>query len=613
MKSPLLLMVAMIGTCHRDHQCYTKTDGLRDLKTIRARYKHEGMGFLSKTLPSLDVAILRGIETGTFTCPSSFAKARDGVLPKFLQGLLGMMFDSKSGKLLEFEGLLLKNVRQLVLMFKKVQLDPKDFQSLSVKAEDGFIKMDCETDGSFERITYRHLDIFDRVTQLITDDFEYDRQEFVGKHGPGAVCENLSPNGKWAHLSDSVLVQDHPVFDSITELLISNGVHVDVLTDSRSIKSRLCSVPKNSTSVRLITIEPCVKQFTQGGLNLLLRQFIKRSPLVSKCLRLTDQARSRELARIGSLTRRYSTIDLSSASDTIDSTLVHRFWRHHRTFVEDLMMLARTPIIDVRGKDIMMAKHAGMGNATTFPIMSLTFAALVFAAMCDYDGKQPTFGRLKRYASCFNVYGDDIAIPSKYHSTVLDWLSTFGFLPNVGKSFVKSHFRESCGLDAYKGEDVTPIYVRVWPEDLKKTDAHSLSSLVASTNLLWLDGNHQVSDVIKRWVESVTGPLPLVTRDERIDDGRSKVRASGALGWHTRQNCRSISRWNRILHRFEYKGLSVKPVKIPDPISGLPALLKFFHLPYSGDDSLEDVRPHDHLSSSSKRYNTKVARGWFPA
>lgn len=450
MKSPLLLMVSLIGTLQRDHLCYDRTNASHDLRTIRARFEHEGMGFLSKTLPGLETAILAGLESGTFTCPTSFRKRKGEALPVFLTGLLDKMFDSKSGKLLEFDPLLLKNIRQLLLVFKKVQLSPKNFQVLSKKAQYGFLKLDESiTDESFENISPRYRHVLDRLSQITLSEFYYSRESFRGKNGPGAVNEGLTSNEKWKHVCDSSLVMDHDCLLPITTHVVNQ--QDTILIDSRSIGSKLISVPKNSTSVRLITVEPCMKQFIQGGLNLILRDYIKKSKIFNQCLDLTDQTKSQDLAKEGSIYGNYATIDLSSASDTIDSTLIHSVFRNHPDFLEDLMILARTGRIDVSGRIVYMSKFAGMGNATTFPVMSIIFSLLILGAMFDKDGISPTYWSVRRYASLLRVYGDDIAVPTEYCGKVLEWLVAFGFKPNVNKSFQKGNFRESCGHDMYKG------------------------------------------------------------------------------------------------------------------------------------------------------------------
>lgn len=601
MKSPLLLMVAMIGTISRDHPCYDKTNSLRDLKTIRARFKHEGMGFLSKTLSSLDSAILHGIETGTFTCPTSFRKLKGESIPLFLKGLICKMFDPKTGVLLDFEPLLLKNIRQLLVLFKKVQLTPKNFQVLDKRARHGFMDIEDLWLTSLN-VDKRRLDIYDRVSQIGSAELDYCSDEFKGKHGPGAVNESLSPNEKWTHVSQASLVASEPILDHLKEVIKVTSHGEDVLIDSRSDCSRLISVPKNSTSVRLITVEPCLKQFIQGGLNAYLRKFIRRHSIYNRCLNLTDQTRSQEYARVGSITREYATIDLSSASDTIDSELVHRTFAKNHDFLRDLIFASRTPYMDVSGKKVLMRKFAGMGNATTFPIMSIIFSNIIIGAMFDFDGRTPSRRGALHYASLFQVYGDDIAVPWKYCSKVMEWLIAFGFKPNTNKSFSEGYFRESCGLDAYKGVNVTPIYLRVWPEDLRKTDASSLASLVATSNQFWLDCNYGVSNVIKATVEKVFGKLPQTEVD------------SGCIGWHARRVRVPIERWNTDLQRPEYRALCIRTRKRQDILSGVPALLKFFHVGYNPkEEYLEDVRPRDHLEKSSKRYSTKVVLGWFPS
>lgn len=601
MKSPLLLLVAMIGTISRDHPCYDKTNRLRDLKTIRARFKHEGMGFLSKTLPALETAVLGGLETGTFTCPTSFKVSKDGPLPLFLKGLIGKMFDPKTGVVLEFDPLLLKNIRQLLLMFKKVQLTPKNFQVLEKRAQRGFMEIEDLWFSSL-KTDPRLLRIYDQVSQIGSAELTYSPDDFIGKHGPGAVNETLSPNEKWTHVHQASLVASGEPLNYLKETIriVSDGD--EVLIDSRSTSSRLISVPKNSTSVRLITVEPCLKQFIQGGLNTILRKFIRGHSIYNRCLNLTDQSKSQDYALKGSISRDYATIDLSSASDTIDSELVHRTFAKNEDFLRDLIFVSRTPYVNVSGKNVLMKKFAGMGNATTFPVMSIIFSNIIFGAMFDMDGKQPSRRKMQHYASLFQVYGDDIAIPAKYCSKVMEWLVAFGFKPNVNKSFSEGYFRESCGLDSYKGVNVTPIYVRVWPEDLKKTDASSLASLVATSNQFWFDCNYGVSNVIKRYVEEVFGKLPHTTPD------------SGCIGWQARRVRVPIERWNTDLQRPEYRAFCVRVRKRRDILSGIPALLKFFHVGYNPQEEyLEDVRPRDHLEKSSKRYSTKVVLGWFPS
>lgn len=65
--------------------------------------------------------------------------------------------------------------------------------------------------------------------------------------------------------------------------------------------------------------------------------------------------------------------------------------------------------------------------------------------------------RIHETARLMSVYGDDIIIPTDGFDSMIEWLQKFDLIPNRGKSFSKSFFREACGMDAYKGYDVTPI------------------------------------------------------------------------------------------------------------------------------------------------------------
>jgi hypothetical protein len=85
-----------------------------------------------------------------------------------------------------------------------------------------------------------------------------------------------------------------------------------------------------------------------------------------------------------------------------------------------------------------------MGNGATFAIETLIFAALSFATGS------------KR----FSVYGDDIIIEKEYVEDLFTLLKFFGFRINEDKSFTEGPFRESCGVDVFSGEEVTPFYLR---------------------------------------------------------------------------------------------------------------------------------------------------------
>jgi hypothetical protein len=57
----------------------------------------------------------------------------------------------------------------------------------------------------------------------------------------------------------------------------------------------------------------------------------------------------------------------------------------------------------------------------------------------------------------FRVYGDDIVVRKSIAREVITLLAKVGFKTNARKTFVEGPFRESCGSNWYKGEDVTPM------------------------------------------------------------------------------------------------------------------------------------------------------------
>jgi len=95
MKRPIALLSSLLEDFQRLEPGVMHLD--RDLKTIEARFEHEGYGFLTVTLPSLCDALDQGLVQGRLACPSSFKKMKGGALPRFLSGLLCHVFDPKTG------------------------------------------------------------------------------------------------------------------------------------------------------------------------------------------------------------------------------------------------------------------------------------------------------------------------------------------------------------------------------------------------------------------------------------------------------------------------------------------------------------------------------------
>jgi hypothetical protein len=274
----------------------------------------------------------------------------------------------------------------------------------------------------------------------------------AGRFGPGAVAERYSLARRWEVLSpylcDSVYCSAE-----LSEPQLIAASPGDRLFDHRA--SRLCAVPKQWNKMRLITVEPAFRSFLQQGARSTLYASIAAGPLRGSAYDVGVDGASiqRSLALRGSLTGDLATIDLSDASDNIT-------WEFVQTVFPDEVVLyleqCRSPICNAPdGSSFPLHIYAGMGNATTFVVESLLFGAYVAAISWRHGLK----------CSRPSVFGDDIICESRLFPYLLEAGDDF-FRINTGKSFARPQpgLRESCGIYAYFGRDVTPLRINGFPK-----------------------------------------------------------------------------------------------------------------------------------------------------
>lgn len=600
MKSPIVLLSSLFTDVKRLEPGVKGLD--RDLITIEFRHKHEGDSFLTIALPALCDSVTTGLATGKFTCPSGFKRVRGGAIPRFLSGMLCEVFDAITGDLKESSHEhMVKAIRECLLLFKKLRLDDDQVETLDREAKTKFFKHEdvCRSSINFDE---RELFILKSVSRYILPNIEsFDVRSLRCKHGPGAVAESFKTNQKWLALSSvSHLIEDYG-FDCFA--FQSSRVPQKAFYSSLRDSAKLISVPKNSTSRRTITVEPMLKQFVQQGYNNLIREEIPKCGILRQCLALTDQTKNQYLALEGSRTGKWATIDLSSASDLLSVKMVSLVFEGKPNLLEGLLNCRSTRISDgISIRDI--EKFAGMGNATTFPVQSIVFAVLAISALLH--GLPPTYRNVKRVSRSVRVFGDDIIVPADRSHHVVDWLTKAGLAVNIGKSFLTGNFKESCGVDAYRGVDVTPLYVRHHPVNISKKEPSTIAHYVELSNHFWLRGLYAVSATLVKIVEEALGRrLPLVT---------SK---SGVLGLHSRQEAFEVHRWNSELQRPELKGPMLLPVFREDVIDGYAALLKFFVSSDSSDGTIgpclfPEGKTSDtkHLERSPVRFKNRIVQRW---
>jgi hypothetical protein len=201
-------------------------------------------------------------------------------------------------------------------------------------------------------------------------------------------------------------------------------------------------VPKTFKTFRSIASEPLLNGFLQKGIDLYLRQ-----RLAGAGLDLRDQASNQRMAREGSLGgfNSYSTLDLSSASDSISDSVVKTLlpsdWY-------DLLQSCRAHQYKFKGKIYSYHKFVSMGNGFCFPLQTLIFASICHAVCMANNAPVD-----------FRVYGDDIIVRQSEALSVIEVLRYLGFRTNPDKTNIFGPFRESCGADWYSGQDIRPAYL----------------------------------------------------------------------------------------------------------------------------------------------------------
>ena len=159
---------------------------------------------------------------------------------------------------------------------------------------------------------------------------------------------------------------------------------------------------------------------------------------------------------------------------------------------------------------------------------------------------------------------------------------------------MEGNFRESCGVDAYAGVDVTPVYLRTRP-DISSSEPDAIASLVSTSNQCWMRCLYSTSAALRNEVElRLNRRLPLVPKN------------SSALGWHSRIDACAAQRWDAKLQRLVFKAPVIIPVEYKDGLDGYAALLKFFHVPLLG-------RGRKHLKQSQRRFSSRIVMRWMPA
>lgn len=599
------------------------------LKVCESRLLSEGFGFLTKSLPRLGKALDKAL-SGAQPLNSTelrFQSQPGSKLPRFL----GELFN----RVLAPDGTVLPNscakcagsLRQVLYLFYKYDLPYSESEEQAVI--DRFVKTEQELlstiDPQLEEIRaaldtdlrYSRFRVFPdkpvsvarKARRLISDVLSgfyrghkvcpsFDPLNIVPSHGPGAVStgEKLWAKYEWTRVSGR-LTDVYP-FDAY---FCASAGHVCDSYDSygavssESKPAKVILVPKDSRGPRLISCEPVDHQWIQQGISRSLVDHIERHPLTRTSVRFTDQRPNQYGAWLGSKTGRYATLDLKDASDRVSLSLVRLLYPEYVVNALEACRTDSTKLPD--GTVIPLRKFAPMGSALCFPIMALTIWSLITAGAPDADTRE-----------CIYVYGDDVIVPTAYAADAMSILESFGLKVNRDKSCTSGFFRESCGTDAFKGVDVTPVKLKTaW------TSSHSPNEYVA-----WISYANAFYDTkYYHAYDYIVGALHVKYGELPAKDMRLSCPSLRYVPDHMRPKRR---RQNTDLQKVEYLVWDAESPRINHRMNGWSMLLRYFteggratpesFLANSPTAVYTDVEEPFSVRTYTRRNTSKLVKRW---
>jgi hypothetical protein len=480
-----------------------------DQKTIETRVKHEGLSFLTITLPDFAKDFERCLELGKVdhTLFRSFAFQRG--LPRFLGGYLDQVFDRGTGVLLDVPSEdAIFAIRQISLLFGKILLPCRDDRVK--RAFDQYIE--CELDVIKHQSRFvNHLQsdyarlgsmLFRNLFSQLSNRIYH--EELLPKHGRGSTADRILGNKKyriqeWSRRLD----REFPFMDYLSSsysLALANLSCIDIREPWEERPVRVISVPKTLKTPRIIAMEPSYMQFMQQGILEMIREEVERDNLLAPFLSTKDQTPNQRAALEGSLNGNLATLDLSEASDRVSNlhvrTLMERF-----PILDRSIQATRSRKADVPGYGLIhLSKFASMGSALCFDMEAAVFLTVVFLGIERSLGHRLTLKEIKSFKGQVRVYGDDIIVPVDHALSVVDCLEAFGFKVNLRKSFWNGKFRESCGKEYYNGHDVSITRVRrLLPT--QRQHVNEVESAVSLRNQFYSGGLWYAVRFMDEWLE----------------------------------------------------------------------------------------------------------------
>ena len=510
------IIAALLHDVYKTHGSWFSYSAYRrTLRKVRVRLNQEGIGFLTKTLPRLGKAFEKALSTNSPLNSASlrFTPQTDSCLPRFLGEAFNRVF-AKDGSLLPDPCVAcVRVILDVCYLFYKYELPFTGEQEQAVI--DKFVK--TEDDLSTVSIRLRRLsvdvDLHDQAKTVPAKGTpelvvrrarnllkallsRFDPTDIVPRHGPGAVAtrQRLWDKYRWTNVSGNI-TRMYPLDAYFYASLGHVCDRLDSLEriEQEDLPARVILVPKDSRGPRLISCEPVDYQWIQQGLGRALVAHVEHTALTRFNVFFTDQRPNQRGALLGSSTGRYATLDLNEASDRVSVDLVHLLFPPH--ICEYLDACRSSSTVLPNGQVLGLRKFAPMGSCLCFPILALTVWAILTAAAPDRDTKEGIL-----------VYGDDVIVPTTYVADAIEQLESFGLKINRDKSCTSGFYRESCGANAFKGVNVTPVRLRTVWSSIPSPNVYT--SWIAYANSFYDRSYFTVYERIVEELHRVYGDIP---------------------------------------------------------------------------------------------------------
>jgi len=538
----------------------------RDEKRLSSAINSHGIEFALVTMPAFRKHFDKCLAEGRLT-PSGLNNfgpiKRKGSVPRLFRGLILRVFDRNGTLRPDADPHAIRMIRQLLGAVRKLRLDcglkntreaVREYFRIdqSVEAPSPFWEQvptdPIDPDDKVSFADYRVpepiatlfesgpdpqkladingvLPVVQQVADLLTSTLGvFDPASWGTRHGRGAVSDQKFGAYKYAFKQWSDRLET--VFPYADFGVANYGVWVDhvregVVPQSSEVPTKLCAVPKTRTTPRIIAVECTANQWCQQSIRDYFYTRVSRT-LLSSFIKFNEQEYNSELALRASQEQTHATIDLSSASDRISCGHVERLFRRSPELLHALRATRAAwlhqDICRISPRFSRIRKYSTMGNATTFPVQSLFFLALALACELYRRGWPVSFENIRRLKKVrVRVYGDDIITPNTSSGLLVDLIHHLGLKVNNDKTFERGAFRESCGVDAFAGHDVTSVNVMDVP---RRAKPGSIVSTVDTVKNLIAKGLFHTA----RWIQNYAVRQGY-TRIPTVKHG------SGSFGW----------------------------------------------------------------------------------